>query len=91
MKPLRSKLLWRCVMRWRIWKRQALALSRLTAGPARRPAAAPLRLGCLPAVGRGGVLPINAAVAKDDTQIRTHMCYCEFNDIMDSIAALVPT
>ncbi|MEH2922745.1 5-methyltetrahydropteroyltriglutamate--homocysteine S-methyltransferase [Samsonia erythrinae] len=31
---------------------------------------------------------LNAAVAKDDTQIHTHMCYCEFNDIMDSIAAL---
>ena len=31
---------------------------------------------------------INASVAKDDTQIHTHMCYCEFNDIMDSIAAL---
>lgn len=27
-------------------------------------------------------------MAKDDTQIHTHMCYCEFNDIMDSIAAL---
>ena len=31
---------------------------------------------------------LNAAVAKDDTQIHTHMCYCEFNDSMDSIAAL---
>lgn len=31
---------------------------------------------------------LNAAVAKDETQIHTHMCYCEFNDIMDSIAAL---
>ncbi len=31
---------------------------------------------------------INAAVAQDETQIHTHMCYCEFNDIMDSIAAL---
>ncbi|KFX02762.1 5-methyltetrahydropteroyltriglutamate--homocysteine methyltransferase [Pectobacterium betavasculorum] len=31
---------------------------------------------------------LNAAVAKDDTQIHTHMCYCEFNDIMGSIAAL---
>lgn len=31
---------------------------------------------------------LNAAVAKDDTQIHTHMCYCEFNDIMDAIAAL---
>ncbi len=31
---------------------------------------------------------LNAAVAQDSTQIHTHMCYCEFNDIMDSIAAL---
>lgn len=31
---------------------------------------------------------LNAAVVQDDTQIHTHMCYCEFNDIMDSIAAL---
>lgn len=31
---------------------------------------------------------LNAAVAKDETQIHTHMCYCEFNDIMESIAAL---
>ncbi|MFI8416231.1 5-methyltetrahydropteroyltriglutamate--homocysteine S-methyltransferase [Serratia sp. NPDC078593] len=31
---------------------------------------------------------LNAAVASDNTQIHTHMCYCEFNDIMDSIAAL---
>ncbi|TKI07138.1 5-methyltetrahydropteroyltriglutamate--homocysteine S-methyltransferase [Martelella alba] len=31
---------------------------------------------------------LNAAAASDDTQIHTHMCYCEFNDIMDSIAAL---
>ncbi|MBI1176305.1 5-methyltetrahydropteroyltriglutamate--homocysteine S-methyltransferase [bacterium] len=25
---------------------------------------------------------------KDDTQIHTHMCYCEFDDILESIAAL---
>ncbi|MDR0219359.1 MAG: 5-methyltetrahydropteroyltriglutamate--homocysteine S-methyltransferase [Enterobacteriaceae bacterium] len=31
---------------------------------------------------------LSAAVAEDDTQIHTHMCYCEFNDIMPSIAAL---
>ncbi|CRY09586.1 5-methyltetrahydropteroyltriglutamate--homocysteine S-methyltransferase [Yersinia enterocolitica] len=31
---------------------------------------------------------LNAAVAQNDAQIHTHMCYCEFNDIMDSIAAL---
>jgi len=29
-----------------------------------------------------------AGAARDDTQIHTHMCYCEFNDIIDSIAAL---
>lgn len=31
---------------------------------------------------------LSAAVAKDETQIHTHMCYSEFNDIMPSIAAL---
>lgn len=31
---------------------------------------------------------LSAAAAQDETQIHTHMCYCEFNDIIDSIAAL---
>ncbi|MXP51407.1 5-methyltetrahydropteroyltriglutamate--homocysteine S-methyltransferase [Pantoea sp. SoEX] len=31
---------------------------------------------------------ITSSVVKDTTQIHTHMCYCEFNDIMDSIANL---
>lgn len=31
---------------------------------------------------------IAANAVGDSTQIHTHMCYCEFNDIMDSIAAL---
>jgi 5-methyltetrahydropteroyltriglutamate--homocysteine methyltransferase len=31
---------------------------------------------------------ISAAVAKDETQIHTHMCYSEFNNILDSIAAM---
>lgn len=31
---------------------------------------------------------LSAAVVRDDTQIHTHMCYSEFNDIMDSIAAM---
>lgn len=31
---------------------------------------------------------LNASVADDETQIHTHMCYCEFNDIMEAIAAL---
>jgi 5-methyltetrahydropteroyltriglutamate--homocysteine methyltransferase len=29
-----------------------------------------------------------AGGVRDETQIHTHMCYCEFNDIIDSIAAL---
>ncbi|WP_136066502.1 5-methyltetrahydropteroyltriglutamate--homocysteine S-methyltransferase [Modicisalibacter radicis] len=31
---------------------------------------------------------LSAAVARDETQIHTHMCYSEFNDIIDAIAAL---
>lgn len=31
---------------------------------------------------------LSAAGVADDTQIHTHMCYCEFNDIMPSIAEL---
>jgi 5-methyltetrahydropteroyltriglutamate--homocysteine methyltransferase len=31
---------------------------------------------------------LSASGVKDETQIHTHMCYCEFNDIMPSIAAL---
>ena len=31
---------------------------------------------------------LSAAGVKDATQIHTHMCYSEFNDIMDSIAAM---
>lgn len=31
---------------------------------------------------------LSAAVAADSTQIHTHMCYSEFNDIIDAIAAL---
>lgn len=31
---------------------------------------------------------LSAACVEDGTQIHTHMCYSEFNDIMDSIAAL---
>jgi len=31
---------------------------------------------------------LSASGVRDDTQIHTHMCYSEFNDIIDSIAAL---
>ncbi len=29
-----------------------------------------------------------ASGVRDETQVHTHMCYCEFNDIIDSIAAM---
>ncbi|MCL1074477.1 5-methyltetrahydropteroyltriglutamate--homocysteine S-methyltransferase [Shewanella dokdonensis] len=31
---------------------------------------------------------LSASVAKDDTQIHTHMCYSEFNDTIEAIAAM---
>ncbi len=31
---------------------------------------------------------LSSSGVEDATQIHTHMCYCEFNDIMDSIASL---
>ncbi len=31
---------------------------------------------------------LTAAGVRDDTQIHTHMCYCEFNDIIEAIARL---
>ncbi|MCC6580663.1 MAG: 5-methyltetrahydropteroyltriglutamate--homocysteine S-methyltransferase, partial [Phycisphaeraceae bacterium] len=31
---------------------------------------------------------LSAAGVRDDTQIHTHMCYAEFNDIIEAIAAL---
>ena len=35
-----------------------------------------------------GAFKLSVASAESETQIHTHMCYCEFNDIIDSIAAL---
>ena len=36
----------------------------------------------------GGVFRLSSSGVKDDTQIHTHMCYSEFNDIIESIAKL---
>ena len=36
----------------------------------------------------GEAFRLSAAGVRDETQIHTHMCYCEFNDIIASIAAL---
>jgi methionine synthase (B12-independent) (EC 2.1.1.14) len=36
----------------------------------------------------GAAFGLSAGVARDDTQIHTHMCYSEFNDILPSIAAM---
>jgi 5-methyltetrahydropteroyltriglutamate--homocysteine methyltransferase len=35
-----------------------------------------------------GAFRLSAAGVRDETQIHTHMCYCEFQDILPSIAAL---
>ena len=31
---------------------------------------------------------LSAAGVRDDTQIHTHMCYSEFNDIIEAVAAM---
>ena len=38
--------------------------------------------------GRSTAFRITASGVADDTQIHTHMCYSEFNDIMPAIAAM---
>lgn len=50
----------------------------------------PLRRGDRPAYLKWAVesFRISSSGIDDTTQIHTHMCYCEFNDIIDSIAAL---
>jgi len=35
-----------------------------------------------------GAFKLASSGVRDDTQIHTHMCYCEFNDIIDAIAGL---
>ena len=57
-------------------------------GAARGPAAAARRAASLPALG-GRLLPADdRAGARPETQIHTHMCYSEFNEIMEHIARL---
>ena len=50
----------------------------------------PLRAADRPAYFDWAVKAFRLATScvEDQTQIHTHMCYCDFNDIMDSIAAL---
>ena len=50
----------------------------------------PLRRAQWPAYLRWAVeaFRLSAAGVRDNTQIHTHMCYSEFNDIMDAVAAL---
>jgi 5-methyltetrahydropteroyltriglutamate--homocysteine methyltransferase len=50
----------------------------------------PLRQGDWPAYLDWAVraFQLSAACVRDDTQIHTHMCYSEFNDILPSIAAM---
>ena len=55
--------------------------------PARGPAAGPRPVGRVPGLG-GGRLPPGGLRRRRRTQIHTHMCYSEFNDIIEAIAAL---
>ena len=58
------------------------------AGAPRRAAAAPGRLAGLSATGRSTASGCPPSGVRDETQIHTHMCYSEFNDIIDAIAAM---
>lgn len=50
----------------------------------------PLRHADVPAylAWAGEAFRLSASGVRDETQIHTHMCYCDFNDIIDAIAAL---
>ena len=39
----------------------------------------------------GGMLPASASGVRDETQIHTHMCYSEFNDIIGRSPRWMPT
>ena len=56
-------------------------------GAARRAAAAEVRMEGLSRLG-GRSFRLCASGVRDETQIHTHMCYSEFNDIIDAIAAM---
>ena len=58
------------------------------AGAARRPAAADARSGAPISTGRCECFRICSSGVRDETQIHTHMCYSEFNDIIDAIGAM---
>ena len=58
------------------------------AGAARGPAAAARGLDEPTWTGRSSASGCRATGVRDETQIHTHMCYSEFNDIIDAIAAM---
>ena len=55
---------------------------------ARRTAAAPVRMEARISTGRSNVSVCAQSGVADATQVHTHMCYSEFNDIIDAIAAM---
>ena len=75
-------------MRYVIWKSAGIGIIQIDE-PAFREGL-PLRQSEREAYLRWAVdcFRLSAAGVADETQIHTHMCYCEFNDIMPSIAAL---
>ena len=56
-------------------------------GAAGGPAAAPIRMEGLSRLG-GRCFRLCSSGVRDETQIHTHMCYSEFNDIIDAIGAM---
>ena len=83
-----SRLVWRFAMKCWTWKLPAFGSFRLTS---RRSGKA-----CLCVVPTGArylkwavdCFRLSAAGVEDETQIHTHMCYSEFNDIIEAICCL---
>ena len=74
--------------RWWIWKRPASRIIQIDEPAIRE--GLPLRTGGLEGLSGWAVnaFRLSAAGVRDDTQIHTHMCYSEFNDIIEAIAEM---
>ena len=81
-----SRLVWRFAMKCWTWKLPAFGSFRLTS----RREGLPVRRSDWRAYLKWAVdcFRLSAAGVEDETQIHTHMCYSEFNDIIEAIAAL---
>ena len=84
-----SRSRWRCATRCSTWSRPASRIIQIDEPALREgPAAAPVAVAGVPRLG-GRVRSASPPTAwRDETQIHTHMCYSEFNDIIASIAGM---